>query len=120
MQSRSYLFESADIWNVCALIAGSRGYAGTSLHGRIVAGAFALPRVSFVPPDVAAGGKPRKQDAHVATWEMEELPGVVPLDDLAAGLAQALRADPQRLAAHGARLARLCREGCAQWIEWLS
>ena len=73
-----------------------------------------------MPPDVATGGKPCKQDAYVATWEMEELPGVVPLDDLAAGLAQALSADPPQLAAHSARLAELCREGCAQWIEWLS
>ena len=119
MQSRFHLFESADIWNICALIAGSRGYAGTSLHGCIVAGAFALPRVSFVPPDIATGGKPCKQEAYVATWDMEELPGVVPLDDLAAGITQALSADPPQLAAHGARLAELCREGCAQWIEWL-
>ena len=98
----------------------SRGFAGTSLHGRIVAAAFALPRVSFVPPYVATGGKPSKQDAYVATWEMVEQPGVVPLDDLAAGLAQALRADPLQLAAHSVRLARLCREGSAQWIAGLN
>lgn len=120
MQNHSHVFESADILDICALIAGSRAFAGTSLHGRIVAGAFALPRVSFVPPDVAAGGKPGKQDAYVAAWEMGKLPGVVPLDNLAAGIAQALSADPQQLAAHGARLAELCREACAQWIEWLS
>ena len=119
MRSRVHLFESPHIWDICALIAGSRGYAGTSLHGRIVAAAFALPRLSFVPPDVRTGGKPCKQDAYVATWEIEDLPGMVPLDDLAAGLAQALSADPLHLAAHGVRLAELCREGCAQWIEWL-
>ena len=119
MQSRVHLFESADIWDICALIAGSRSYAGTSLHGRIVATAFALPRVSFLAPDVATGGKPCKQDAFVATWEMAELPCVVPLDHLAAGIAQASRADPKQLAAHSARLAQLCRKGCAQWIEWL-
>jgi hypothetical protein len=75
--------------------------------------------VSFVPPDIAIGGKPCKQDAYVATWEMKGQPGVVPLDDLAAGLAQALSADALQLAAHSARLAGSCREGCAQWIEWL-
>ena len=42
------------------------------------------------------------------------LPGVVPLDHLAAGITQALSADPVQLAAHSARLAELCREGCAQ------
>ncbi len=75
--------------------------------------------MSFVPPDVATGSKPCKQDAYVATWEMEALPGVVPLDDLAAGIAQVLRADPLQFAAHSTRLSELCREGCAQWIEWL-
>lgn len=111
MQSRVHLFQSAHVLDICALIAGSRGFAGTSLHGRIVAAAFALPRVSFLPPDVAAGGRPSKQEEYVATWEMAEQPGVVPLDALAAALAQALRADPLQLAAHGARLAGLCREG---------
>ena len=120
MQSHVHLFESAHIQDICALIAGSRGFAGTSLHGRIVAAAFALPRVSFVPPDVVTGGKPCKQDAYVATWEMAEQPGVVPLDSLAAGLAQALRADSLQLAAHSVRLAGLCREGSAQWIASLN
>ena len=115
MKSRVHLFASAHIQDICALIAGSRGFAGTSLHGRIVAAAFALPRVSFVPPQLA--GKPCKQEAYVASWEMVEQPGVVPLDDLAAGLAQAVRADPRQLAAHSARLAGFCREGCAQWIQ---
>jgi hypothetical protein len=119
MHSRFRVFESADVWDICSLIAGSRCYAGTSLHGRIVAAAFALPRVSVVPPDVAARGKPCKQDAYVAAWEMEGMPGVVPMEELAAGIAQALRADPLKLAAHGARLAGLCRAGCARWIEVL-
>lgn len=111
MQSRVHLFQSAHVLDICALIAGSRGFAGTSLHGRIVAAAFALPRVSFLPPDVASSGRPSKQEAYVAAWEMAGHPGVVPVDDLAAALAQALRADPLQLAAHSARLARLCREG---------
>jgi hypothetical protein len=119
MHSRVHLFESAHILDICALIAGSRGFAGTSLHGCIVAAAFALPRVSFVPPAVATGGKPCKQEAYVATWEMAEQPGVVRLDDLAAGLEQALRANPPALAAHSVRLAKLYREGCAQWIASL-
>ena len=120
MQSRVRLFESAHILDICALVAGSRGFAGTSLHGHIVAAAFALPRVSFVPPDVATGGRPCKQVAYLAAWEMAEQPGVVPLDALAAGLAHALRADPLQLAAHSVRLAGLCREGSAQWIASLN
>ena len=96
--SRVHVFESAHILDICALIAGSRGFAGASLHGRIVAEAFVLPRVSFVSPDVAMGGKPCKQHAYVATWEMAGLPGVVRLDELAARLEQALRANPRELA----------------------
>lgn len=119
MQSRVYVFESDHILDICALIAASRGFAGTSLHGRIIATAFALPRVSFVPPHVAARGKPCKQAAYVATWEMVGQPGVVGLDDLAAGVEQALRVNPQELAAHGVRLAELCREGAARWIASL-
>ncbi|MBK7473491.1 MAG: hypothetical protein IPI73_25505 [Betaproteobacteria bacterium] len=45
---------------------------------------------------------------------------MVPLDSLAAGLAQALRADSLQLAAHSVRLAGLCREGSAQWIASLN
>ena len=44
------------------------------------------------------GGKPCKQHAYVATWEMAGLPGVVRLDELAARLEQALRANPRELA----------------------
>jgi hypothetical protein len=116
LQSRVHVFDSAHIDDICALIAGSRAFAGTSLHARIVAAAFALPRVSFVSPGVAASGRPGKQHAYVSTWELADQPGVVPLEDLAAGITQALRADPLELAEHGVRLARLCREGCAQWI----
>jgi hypothetical protein len=115
MHGRVHVFESPHIQDICALIAGSRGFAGTSLHGHIVAAAFALPRVSFAPAHAA--GRPSKQEAYLASWEMAEQPGVVPVDDLAAGLVQALSADPQQLAAHSARLAGLCREGCAQWMR---
>jgi hypothetical protein len=119
MLSRVQVFESAHIHAICALIASSRGFAGTSLHGRIVATAYGLPRVSFVPPR-AAGGKPGKQDAYVSTWEMPGQPGVVALHDLAAAIAQALRADPLQLAAHGRRLAELSRDACARWTARLN
>lgn len=52
------VFESLDIWDLCALIAGSAGFAGSSLHGRIVAEAFGVPVIEDVVP---AGAK-------VAAW----------------------------------------------------
>ncbi len=44
------IFESLQLWDICALIAASRGFAGSSLHGRIVATACALPHVSLRSP----------------------------------------------------------------------
>ncbi len=43
-------FESLDIWDICALIAASDGFCGTSLHGRIVAQAFGVPVVEGIVP----------------------------------------------------------------------
>jgi hypothetical protein len=84
------VFESLDTWDVCALVAASRGYCGSSLHGRIVAMAFALPRVNLRPP--AAGADTGKQAAYAATWDTAGMPGVVAAHDLAAAMAQALSA----------------------------
>lgn len=52
------LFESLDIWDICALIASGAGFAGSSLHGRIVAEAFGVPVLDGIVP---AGPK-------VAAW----------------------------------------------------
>ncbi len=44
------VFESLDIWDLCALIASSAGFAGSSLHGRIVAEVFGVPVIEGVVP----------------------------------------------------------------------
>jgi hypothetical protein len=44
------LFASLDIWELCALIAASDGFAGSSLHGRIVAQAFGVPVLEGIVP----------------------------------------------------------------------
>ncbi|MCK0511374.1 polysaccharide pyruvyl transferase family protein [Aromatoleum buckelii] len=89
------IVESLDIWDICALIAASRGYCGSSLHGRIVAMAFALPRVNLLHP--SAGERPGKQAAFAATWEPPEVRATVALEDLADGIGDALNAEPQQL-----------------------
>jgi hypothetical protein len=108
-------FESLDAWEVCALVASSRGYCGSSLHGRIVAMAFALPRIGLRPPVAAADTG--KQAAYAATWDTIGMPGVAAVDDLAAAMVQALSvgAAPRRDSARRqaadcrARFTAICR-----------
>ncbi len=89
------IFESLNIWDICALIANSRGYCGSSLHGRIVAAAFALPRLNIRRP--GEQGHITKQAAYAATWEPAELPAVVGPDAVAAGIARSQSAAPDLL-----------------------
>jgi hypothetical protein len=66
---------SLDVWDICALIAGSSGFIGTSLHGRIVAESFGVPVLSLEREP----GTARKLRAYLAAWS----PGEVPLDPVA-------------------------------------
>jgi hypothetical protein len=60
---RCALFQSLDIWDICALVAGAQGYCGSSLHGWIVARAFGVAAVPFPLPMTSA-----KLTAYRATW----------------------------------------------------
>ena len=73
------IFESLDIWDICALLARSSGFAGSSLHGRIVAEAFGHPAVSLV----RKAGERSKVDVYVASWHPEALGTVVSPDEMA-------------------------------------
>ena len=44
------VFASLDVWDICAMIAASAGFCGSSLHGRIVAQAFGVPVIEGVVP----------------------------------------------------------------------
>ncbi|GAB3552285.1 hypothetical protein GCM10027343_37610 [Noviherbaspirillum agri] len=103
------LFTSLNIWDICALIAGSRGYLGSSLHGRIVAMAFALPRLNVRHP--AHGGRTTKQAAYAGTWDEECVPATVGLDDMAECMQQAMFADPRRLRRKAEQVAHEYRRG---------
>jgi hypothetical protein len=105
------VFASLDIWDLCALIAGSAVTASSSLHGRIVATAFARPHLSLQPADAAQ--RIDKADAWVETWEPDAGLSVTVPAGLAAGLDGALRTEPATLRALADRLARHCRAGCA-------
>lgn len=100
---------SVHLWDVCALLAGSAGYCGSSLHGRIVATAFGRPRLNLLPPQSGTGAA--KHRAYVDTWELPGLPGCVAVGEVAAGLAAALEADGRVLQVHGRALAGAVEEG---------
>ena len=90
MASPVQLFESLDVWDICALLAHGRVHAGSSLHGHIVASAFGVPAIGLARPDEA--GQPAKLAAYAATWESPDA-GAWPVARLAEGLRAALQAD---------------------------
>ncbi|WP_427309917.1 polysaccharide pyruvyl transferase family protein [Cupriavidus sp. H39] len=95
------LFGSLNLWDICALIAHSRGFVGSSLHGSIVAAAFALPRLGVLRPGQALAAS--KQAAFAATWGTADVPAAVAVNELAAGMDQAMATAPaQREALAGA------------------
>ena len=66
------IFDSLDVRDICALIAGARGCIATSLHVRLVADAFAVPALSLEREP----GSASKLRAYLDTWS----PGAKPLD----------------------------------------
>ena len=97
------VFESLDLWDICALLANSRAFCGSSLHGRIVALAFGVPRVSLRRP----AAPPGKVAAFAACWD-DHMPYEVDPCNLAAALRCALAAPPQPLRDLAKRLADRC------------
>lgn len=110
------LFQSLDIWDICSLIAASRGFVGSSLHGRIVALAYGLPRVTLASEPNA----PSKHRAFVEAWEDGAMPGVVALEETARAVLAALAVPAGLAAGHARRLVSLYRKGCAGWLTRLA
>jgi hypothetical protein len=102
-------FTSINLWDICALIACCRVYCGSSLHGRIVAMAFARPRINLVHSTQAA--QPVKQAAFAATWEAAGMPITVEVRKIAQGIGDALAADPKQLQRTAKELAISYRRG---------
>ncbi|SEK10502.1 polysaccharide pyruvyl transferase family protein [Paraburkholderia diazotrophica] len=106
--SSVHVFDSLNIWDICALIAHSRGYLGSSLHGRIVAMAFARPRINLLHDEDFV--RPCKQTAFAETWEDPDSPKAVTVSGLADGVNDALSVDQKRLDQTAARLVTLYRD----------
>lgn len=103
------IFTSLNLWDICALVAHSRLYCGSSLHGRIVAMAFALPRINLIHPGQAK--RPNKQAAFAATWEDAGMPATVEVHEIAQGIRRALSTDPGRLQQTAEELVAHYRKG---------
>ena len=91
----AYIMTSPHIWDICALIANSRAYCGSSLHARIVAAAFALPRVNIRHP--ARLTMQSKQTEFASTWEDADVPGEVSVNQIIRGVENALRIEHEKL-----------------------
>ena len=113
----SQLFPSLHLWDVCALIAASRGVACSSLHGRIVALAYGLPRVSLMPPQ--QGPRPDKRAAFAETWEPDAVPRSVTVDAIGPALTRALALRSGMLRENAEALADRCLQSVAQWAGML-
>lgn len=111
------LFPSLHLWDICALIAASRGVVGSSLHGRIVALAYNLPRVSLALPQ--QGMRPGKVAAFAETWEPDAVPRSVTLDRIEPAVLQALAVPADVLHDNAAQLRARYLESQAQWAGLL-
>lgn len=100
--------ESLHLWDIAALIASSQGYCGNSLHGRIVAIAYALPRVGLA---LAHAGIGAKQSAFAHTWEPAGQPDMASVNDLAQTMLRALAVTPETRRTVAASLAEAHRQG---------
>lgn len=108
---------SPNLWDLCALVAASSAVVASSLHARIVAGAFARPGVSLQPP--AAAQRITKLDAWVETWESDRRGSVVTPSALAAAVGIALSLPGAELAAAARQRAERCRAGYAGLLSAL-
>jgi hypothetical protein len=102
-----HLFTSLYLWDICALIAYGRVYCGSSLHGRIVAMAFARPRVNLVHASEAQ--QSTKQAAFAATWEPQGIAATTVADGLADAIGTALETDVALMRHTAADMARRYR-----------
>jgi hypothetical protein len=112
------LFPSLHLWDLCALIAASCGVASSSLHGRIVALAYGLPRVSLAPPQ--QGSRPDKRAAFAETWEPDSIPRSVAVDRIEPALMQALAVPADILHENAASLRTRYLQSQAQWTGLLT
>lgn len=110
-------FQSLHLWDICALIAASRGVVGSSLHGRIVALAYGLPRISLISPQ--QGQRPDKRAAFAETWEPEAVPRSVAVGRIEPAVMRALALPASVLRENAAQLRAQFQQSQTQWTGML-
>ena len=91
------VFDSLDVWDLCALLAHAHAALCSSLHGALVARAFGVPALGLEAPRPAQG---RKLAAYVSTWHAPDAPVLRQFGDIGARLREALAGDPAPRRAH--------------------
>jgi len=109
MRAPTRILTSLDLWDIAALIAQGRAYCGSSLHGRIVAMAFGLPRMNLRAPRYVEHRD--KAAAFAQTWEPDGMPATIDVNDIARQLDSALSMDRAVLERRAADLAGAYRAG---------
>jgi hypothetical protein len=112
------VFESLDVWDIGALIAHSAGYAGSSLHGRIAAMSFGLPRITLLHP--RRGAQPGKLAAFIASWEAPRTSHVSEVEQLEEVACEAFAVSAAERAEAGANAVRAWHEGIRPLLERLA
>jgi hypothetical protein len=92
--------------------------AVSSLHGRIVALAYGLPRVSLMSPQ--QGARPGKVAAFAETWEPDAVPRSVAVGEVESALMQALVVPADLLNVNAASLRAIYLASQAQWAGLLA
>lgn len=110
--------DALGLWDLCALIAASDGAVCSSLHGRIVALAYGLPRVSLVSPQ--QGARPDKVAAFVDTWEPDGFPHGVAVPAVGEALRAALARGAERERATASRLVERYLACQSEWARLLT
>ncbi len=114
-QDTVHIFNSLQLWDICALLAHSAAYCGTSLHGRIVASAFGVPALNLYNPR----SESEKQLQYALSWPSPGLPLLVDAKEMAEKVVAALAAEREELRAAAAELAALYRQRFATLVEAL-
>ncbi len=104
-QRQTMIFDSLNIWTICALISHSRIFCGSSLHGRIIAMAYGIPRLNLC--HAVDSSHITKQAAYAETWDIASPYATVTPNVLTVGALHALNADPDKLKQKAKELANL-------------
>ena len=88
LKSPAILFDNVTIWDIMYLIASSKCYSGTSLHGAITAMSFNVPYI---------GLKVRKLNNYLKTWGADGINKAIDFPDLSSQYLKAISTDRQLL-----------------------